>query len=424
MEESNTIQAKNTKIYYDYASFKGNTFEENVKSINSLLFGQGIKISDSPFIYLDEKDKKNYLSATQCSIEASSNSHIFYFPRNFLYVVLYFDDLLFFLDKQSRLNVFKFEENCYKKYIIDKFSQKESKVKCNTVKEIEILLEKTQKNVNLNNTYEILCDVLENKLNEKMEIKEPKNINGEIKYNITIEKKSYKCTIKTIRIEVDSIGLIREKLLLSKGEISFEDGINKLSEYLKDKKKGEDKYINNIFKCPIIYKNFEEEEIPENQTLVTEIKSGFDIFSVKKQLEERIDIIKNCLFNKDERPNYFLGVLNVDTKDADRLKELLSSEKFILKEKTLIITAVDFMYCNTDLSYKINNEYILYKKIEESRKEMNEKIEETRKEMKEEIEESRKEMNDKFDILINTLKSYAPFITIDFNKKNGLKKEK
>ena len=218
MEESNTIQAKNTKIYYDYASFKGNTFEENVKSINSLLFGQGIKISDSPFIYLDEKDKKNYLSATQCSIEASSNSHIFYFPRNFLYVVLYFDDLLFFLDKQSRLNVFKFEENCYKKYIIDKFSQKESKVKCNTVKEIEILLEKTQKNVNLNNTYEILCDILENKLNEKMEIKEPKNINGELKYNITIEKKSYECTIKTIRIEVDSIGRIREKLLLSKGE--------------------------------------------------------------------------------------------------------------------------------------------------------------------------------------------------------------
>ena len=48
----------------------------------------------------------------------------------------------------------------------------------------------------------------------------------ELKYNIKIEKKLYKCTIKKIRIEVDSIGRIREKLL-SKDENSFEDGINK-----------------------------------------------------------------------------------------------------------------------------------------------------------------------------------------------------
>ena len=133
---------------------------------------------------------------------------------------------------------------------------------------------------------------------------------------------------------MDSFGRIREKLFLSKGQISFEEGLNKLSEYLNNKNKGEDKYNNNVFKCPVIYKNFDEDEIPENQTLVAEIKSGFDIFYVKNQLAERINIIKNCLFDKDERPNYFLCVLNVDTKNADKLNELLSIKDFnFLKKK-------------------------------------------------------------------------------------------
>ena len=55
-----------------------------------------------------------------------------------------------------------------------------------------------------------------------------------------------------------------------------------------------------------------------------------------------------------------------------------------------------------DLSCKINNEYILYKKIEETRN----------------------EMNDKFDSLINAIKSCMPFINIEINKKNGFKKQK
>ena len=401
MEESNKEQKQKTKIYYDYGSFKGSVFEENVTSINSLLFGQGIKISYSPFIYRDEKDKKNYLSVTKCVINTSSNAQIFYFPRSFLYTSFYFDHLLFYLDRQSRLNVFKFEKDSCKKYLIDKSNKKESKIE-GDFSEIETLLEETNKNENLNNTYEILCDVLENKMNEKLEIKEPKNINTELQFNFEIDNISYNCSIKTIKIEVDSFGRIREKLKLSKGMISFEDGINELSEYLKDKKKGEDKYINNVFKCPVIYKNFDEDEIPENQTLVAEIKSGFDIFSVKNQLAERINIIKNCLFDKNERPNYFLGVLNIDTKNADRLKEFLSIEDFIFEEKTLIITAVDYKYCNMDLSCKINNEYILYKKIEETRN----------------------EMNDKFDSLINAIKSCMPFINIEINKKNGFKKQK
>ena len=48
------------------------------------------------------------------------------------------------------------------------------------------------------------------------------------------------------------------------------------------------------------------------------------------------------------------------------------------------------MYCNMNLSYKINRDNILYKKIEETHNEIN---------------EIRKKMNDKFDSLIETLKA-------------------
>ena len=58
MEAINKIQTKNKKIYSDFEYVKSNIFQENVTSINSLLFGQGIKINNSPFIYQDEKDKK------------------------------------------------------------------------------------------------------------------------------------------------------------------------------------------------------------------------------------------------------------------------------------------------------------------------------------------------------------------------------
>ena len=192
MEAINKIQTKNKKIYSDFVYVKSNIFQENVTSNNSLLFGQGIKINNSPFIYQDEKDKKNYLSATQCIIKTPSNSQIFYFPRSFLYTSFYFEHLLFYLDRQSMLNVFKFGKDSCKKYLIDKTSQKESKIEGDFA-EIQILLEDTKKKDNLNYTYEILCYVLENKLNEKLEIKVSKNINSELQFNFEIDNISYNC---------------------------------------------------------------------------------------------------------------------------------------------------------------------------------------------------------------------------------------
>ena len=51
------------KIYCDYKHFKGNTFEANINSINNLLLGKAQRISNTQFIYVDENDGKNYISA-------------------------------------------------------------------------------------------------------------------------------------------------------------------------------------------------------------------------------------------------------------------------------------------------------------------------------------------------------------------------
>ena len=91
---------------------------------------------------------------------------------------------------------------------------------------------------------------------------------------------------------------------------------------------------------------------------------------MKKQLEERIKVIKKCLFNEDEKPKFFVGIINLDSKNVNKLCELLHGN-FELEENALIISLVDFEFFGFDLSYEINNDYLLYKKLEETRNDMN-----------------------------------------------------
>ena len=60
MEQAEQIKEK--KLYYDAGKFKGNTFENNINTINKLYLGIGLKITDIPYIYVDEKDNKTYLA--------------------------------------------------------------------------------------------------------------------------------------------------------------------------------------------------------------------------------------------------------------------------------------------------------------------------------------------------------------------------
>lgn len=92
--------------------------------------------------------------------------------------------------------------------------------------------------------YEILTKILIEYLKEILDIKNPKSFSNKITYEFKFNYLDYKCEVKSIEIEVDSIGVIREKIMLPKGEISLESGINSLIQYVQLKKEGNNKKIN------------------------------------------------------------------------------------------------------------------------------------------------------------------------------------
>ena len=287
--------------------------------------------------------------------------------------------------------------------------------------EIKESLETANKIENMADNYKALCDILEIQLNVKLNLKKPKNFDKPLQFKIERKTLNYLCTFESYKYEVDSTGKIKEKLHVKKGKISFVEGINSLIKYvnLKNEKNPEaEKLLDNTFKCPIIYKNFDGDEIPENQTLITEIKSGFDICSVKKQLEERIKVIKKCLFNEDEKPKFFVGIINLDSKNVNKLSELLHGN-FELEENALIISLVDFEFFGFDLSYEINNDYLLFKKLEETRNDMNAKFEMLDKKI-DKIDSKFESLKKKIEELFDVIEIYGPKIN---NAEKPFKKE-
>jgi len=94
------------------------------------------------------------------------------------------------------------------------------------------------------------------------------------------------------------------------------------------------------------------------------MKSGFDLKSVKSQLEKRIDLVNNCFFPNGERPLYFIGIINLNSDNMDKLNDLLKQIIFNFKSKTLIVTSVDYEYCLINIKTEVNEYYLLNKKIE------------------------------------------------------------
>ena len=118
-----TIKSFNTKIYYDARKFKGNSFENNINTINKLYLGLGLKINEIPYIYVDENDNKNYLLAncfTIKTIKEKNKSDLMTkikeeektinYPISFLYNVFFDNNTIFYLDSNNQLNVYKFDK--------------------------------------------------------------------------------------------------------------------------------------------------------------------------------------------------------------------------------------------------------------------------------------------------------------------------
>ena len=525
--EQNEEPSKNekTKLYYDAEKFKGNTFEKNIQVINKLYFGLGIKITDIPYIYMSQSDDNIYLSANSFIIENKDKIIKISYPTSFIYKVFYHDSLLFYMDINNQLHVYKFDaDNCSIQYCLfqQKIIIKENKkkidknlkikekspaeinkldetkmtdevenvndaketkkinnidktdetnkineevgkkgefkineknktgneIKINTnnnmieknkindshkakeankikdqnnkkenneikgintgkkanninkkddesntemlddnnakTKKINIngkerelthkIIEKDKMNVilkklekiqnkNIKEDYEILCDVLENHLDVKLDQKYPKLIKEALTFIIkepNFLQNEFKCIIKNIKYEIDSCGIIREKLNLGEGKIGVKDGLSYIQQYAKNKKIIS---FNNSFKCPILYKNFEENEVKPNEVILCEIKSGFSLKELKNQLIDRINAIKDFIFNKKDKPKYYIGIVNFDSENVNKISEF---EKFELNinENVIIVVVVDYLYYGIDLSAEVNEGYLLHKDME------------------------------------------------------------
>ena len=410
MSEDKSIENKKVaKKYYDSRKFKGNTFEQNIAAINNMLFGQGIKISDTPFIIIDEKDQKKYLSAYNFKIESKDNKVNINLPETFLQYIFYFNKMLFHFNSSNNLIIIKFINNkCYKYPFPNNFNKdakcnkEEIKIDESKVTEIKQKLEKINEKSRLTEKYDILFDIFTNDLGYEFKNERPKQIGKEYIVNIDHEdfEEVYKCTIKKINLEIDGSGKISEEIILAKGNTSFEDGINSLINYLNMKKSDPEKanyYINNDFKSPIIFKNFDEDFIPKNKVILCEIKSGLAIDGVIKQLEERINIIRDCLFNEEEKPLYYIAIVNLSSESVELIKSY-KDRKINTKEKVLFIVTIDYKYCGFDISHEVHGDYLIYKKmnsIEKTGVDTNIKVTNMEKEFK---------------ILIRALGHYIPTI--------------
>lgn len=440
--EINMITQK-PKIYADYQSFQGNTFESNIKSINNLYLGQGIKISEVPFIIKEDKSNKNYIAVNRINIKTQIEEKIVYIPKKFIYIVFYFHNSIFYINKNNSLLIFKFEsDKCIKFEVQHKKDHKSEITNGKNLKDIDLnsvftSLKRMNESNKIKEKYEILTKILNEDLKEQLNIENPKSFSNKKSYVFNLNSLEYKCEVKSIEIEVDDIGVIRERIQLIKGQISLEKGINSLIQYVQLKKEGNDNkikeknLINNTFKCPIIYKNFDDDTIHDNQTIITEIKSGFDLENVKDQLVDRIEIINKCLFNEGEWPQYFIGLINLESKDVDKLQQFLKVN-LNLNKKSLIISVVDSEYFGLDLSCEIHNEYLLYKKLNNMEKKLddtNQKLDETNQKLDEtnqkldDTQRDVKNLNKKFDILIEFLKLTNPKIDIYFQKLKKIENE-
>ena len=479
MEQANNKNQEETgKLYCDMGNFKGFTVQNNIDSVNKLYFGLGLRLSDTPYIYKNEEDGNIYLGAYIFKIipENLNNTKNIYLPANCLNLTFYHNNMIFFIKPNNELSLYKLKNDSITYYNFEpQYSSKketpkkiklknkeELKIEKNKIKEISDKLVQIDKK-SLNTTYETLCYILKNDLKETL-LGKSKELNSKMFYFIKIDELEFTCEIEKDSKEIDSVGHILEPINVINEEIPFIKGIEKLIKYIElknAKDESAEDYIKNDFKCPILYKNFKEAVIPSNRAILCEIKGGFAIEDVAKQIEKRIKFIHNCLFNEGEKPEYFIGIVNVYSKNVDKLKKF-SELQLEFEDKVLIVSAVDYEYKGMNISYEINTDYLLFKKMDSLKQEIKEEIkkemavqkQEIKNEIKEEIrkgmaaqkqeikEELKKEINQemyahkqeikgeiselniKIDNLTEALKKLFPKLSIPENKQNIHPEEK
>ena len=111
---------------------------------------------------------------------------------------------------------------------------------------------------------------------------------------------SFKKEIDGIYCYHSGINLGIEKKELNFDEYkTYEDFVNK---YMKNDK-------NNDLHGYILMKNFDKKTIPKNTPFIIEIKAGFDLVTLLKQIKKSAKYVKNLQNFDSQLPEYFIGIL-------------------------------------------------------------------------------------------------------------------
>ena len=80
-------------------------------------------------------------------------------------------------------------------------------------------------------------------------------------------------------------------------------------------------------------------------------------------INERINLVNNCFFEEDQKPEYFIGIVNFCSENESKLEEIINTNDDF-KGNVAIFAAIDYNYSGVDLSYDISTEYIFQKNFE------------------------------------------------------------
>ena len=70
--------------------------------------------------------------------------------------------------------------------------------------------------------------------------------------------------------------------------------------------------------------------------MICEIKSGFDIDNLRQQIKDRITLIRDCMFVAGEKPEYFIGIVNLLSENVNKLDKFVNN-CFEFNENILIV---------------------------------------------------------------------------------------
>lgn len=167
--------------------------------------------------------------------------------------------------------------------------------------------------------------------------------------------------------QIDGIYTEHKEIILNiKGKVSFDEDSFKNKSY---KNYLENNYnINNDLKAHILFKNFDEESIPENEPIILEVKKSFKLYDLLNQIKQISKVAKNLVLqsNIPEFPKYIIGYIcsysekeieienftTLNGKYKNTNKTLLEHDLEVINEneiKVIICLIKDEQICGYDL---------------------------------------------------------------------------